>query len=451
MTSLPNARDKKRSFTICGQSLVALGFSLALLAGCATTDPSPTTPIFRGDERPESTRPDRPAPPKPREEIEDVQPEPEDTNIKPYASVIPRHLQGLDPTGIENLSEIAILLPLSSSNAGVRKQAESILAGAEMALFQAGIENVILIPKDTSGIQSTTREVAIEALKEGADAFIGPVFAENVAVVQEIAAPNNIPVLAFSTNNQVAGNGVYLVSLPLEEEIKRIVDWASLNGVTQFAMFGPANSYGYKVESALRFEVSLRNGSVIKTEFYDPNEPSPTEAAKRLAQTLIETDKYFPGEVAVLIPEQGTRLRSVAPLLPYYDVDIKTVKLLGTGLWNSADVWREPTLEGGVFAAPDPTAVAQYNDIYRQITSQEPTSMSTLGYDATLMSLMMLSEGSLNRTSLERRDGFIGTNGLFRFKSNGTIERGLSVVQVTGKGGIRVIEPGIKTFQPDGF
>lgn len=451
MTSLPNARDKKRSFTICGQSLAALGLSLSLLTGCATTDPSPTTPIFRGDERPEPTRPERPAPPKPKEEIAEIIPEIENPVINPVASTIPRHLQNIDPEALSGLSEVAILLPLSSSNAGVRKQAESILAGAEMALFQAGLENVILIPKDTGGVQSKTRQVAIEALNEGADAFIGPVFAENVAAVNEIAALNNIPVLAFSTNSQIAGNGVYLVSLPLEEEVKRIVDWATLNGVTQFAMFGPANSYGYKVESALRFETSLRNATVIQTELYDPKEPSPTDSAQRIAQTLIETDKYFPGEVAVLIPEQGTRLRSVAPLLPYYDVDIKTIKILGTGLWNTSDVWREPTLEGGVFAAPDPTTVSQYNNIYQQINGHEASSMSNLGYDATLMSLMMLSEGSLNRASLERRDGFMGTNGLFRFRTNGTIERGLSIVQVTGRGDVRVIDPGKQSFEVDGF
>ncbi len=452
MTSLPNARDKKYSFTISGRSLAALGLSLALLAGCATTDTSPTTPIYRGEERPESTRPERPEPPKPKEEVKENQiPELQQSEINPVGSVIPRHLRGLDPAAFEGMSEIAVLLPLTSSNAGVRKQAESILAGAEMALFQAGIENVILIPKDTGGVQSKARQAAIDAINEGADAFIGPVFAQNVSAVNEIASRYSIPVLAFSTNGQVAGNGVYLVSLPLEEEVKRIVDWATLNGITQFAMFGPANNYGYKVESALRFEASLRNTTVIKTELYDPKNPSPTDAAKRLAQTLIEADEYTPGEIAVLIPEQGTRLRSVAPLLPYYDVDIKSVKLLGTGLWNSSQVWREPTLEGGVFAAPDPSALSQYKDIYKQINGAEASSMSSLGYDATLMTLMMLSEGSLNRLSLERRDGFIGTNGLFRFKTNGTIERGLSVVQVTGRGDIRVIDPAQTTFEPDAF
>ncbi len=436
-------------FTLSGQTLVTLGLSLALLAGCATTDPRPSTPIYRGDERPESTRPDRPEPPKPKEEV--IIPKEDPKPMGPVASTIPRHMSGIDPENFDNLSEIAILLPLSSSSAQVRKQAEGILAGAEMALFQAGIENVILLPKDTGGVQSKAREVAIEALNEGADAFIGPVFAENVSVVNEIAAPNNIPVLAFSTNNTVAGNGVYLVSLPLEEEISRIVDWATLNGVTQFAMLGPANGYGYQVESALRFEASQRNASVIKTELYDPKEPSPTAAAERIAQAVILADEYAPGEIAVLIPEQGTRLRSVAPLLPYYDVDIKSIRLLGTGLWNTTDVWREPTLKGGVFAAPDPTAVSQYKSIYSQINGEKASSMSALGYDATLMSLMMLSENSLNRASLERQDGFMGTNGLFRFRPNGTIERSLSVVQVTGDGSVRVIEPGKSSFDVDGF
>jgi ABC-type branched-subunit amino acid transport system substrate-binding protein len=289
-------------------------------------------------------------------------------------------------------------------------------------------------------------------MQEGASAFIGPIFAQNVAAVKEVTSLNNIPLLAFTSNTSVAGDGVYLVSKPLEEEVAKIVDWAALSGITKIAMFGPANSYGYKAETVLRYEAALRNMTVLSTEMYSPQEATPTASAQRLAQTLVIAQKETPGEIAVLIPEQGTRLRSVAPLLPYYDVDINAVKFLGTGLWNSSDVWREPTLRNGVFAAPDPTPVTQYNDVYGQITGQKATTLSSLGYDATLMTLAMLAQGNLNTASIERPDGFIGTNGLFRFRNDGTIERELSVLQVTGRGDVKVVSSAKTSFgSGDGF
>ena len=218
-----------------------------------------------------------------------------------------------------------------------------------------------------------------------------------------------------------------------------------------FAMFGPDNRYGQRVEDALRYEAALRGGVVIKSVRYDPSEPSPTQSAKLLAETVNIANEYTPGEIAVLIPERGVRLRSVAPLLPYYDVDINTVKLLGTGLWNTSEVWREPTLRGGVFPAPDPNVVNNFKTDVSNTKGDLKSELAPLGYDAAMMIIAMQREDAVNRPSIEREDGFIGVNGLFRFREDGTVERGLSVLQVVGDGRVRIIDSAIMSFEPSSF
>lgn len=450
-----NARQSKG---LSMKVFITLAAGLLTIAGCASTPTRPTTPVYTGEERPTPTRPDRPDAPEPEQPTEE--PETDTGDIEPVTPEIslvqPRHFYAGQetytlPTEQDEVFPIAVLLPFSSTNAAARREAEGLLAGIEKALFDIGASNIVLLPKDTAGVPETAVAVADEAISQGAKAFIGPLFSHNIKAVSTAAWRANVPVLGFSSDKNSGGNGVYLMSIPVEEEISRIVDWASLQGVTQFAMFGPDNRYGQRVEDVLRYEAALRGATVIKAVRYDPNEPSPTQDAKLLAETVNIANEYTPGEIAVLIPERGVRLRSVAPLLPYYDVDINTVKLLGTGLWNTSEVWREPTLRGGVFPAPDPNVINNFKSDVGTAKGDLKSELAPLGYDAAMMVIAMQREDAVSRSSIERQDGFIGVNGLFRFRLDGTIERALSVLQVVGDGRVRIIEAAPMTFEPDSF
>ena len=53
---------------------------------------------------------------------------------------------------------------------------------------------------------------AQQALDEGAEIILGPLFAQSVGVVAQVARTRNMPVIAFSTDANVASRGVYLLS-----------------------------------------------------------------------------------------------------------------------------------------------------------------------------------------------------------------------------------------------
>jgi ABC-type branched-subunit amino acid transport system substrate-binding protein len=58
---------------------------------------------------------------------------------------------------------------------------------------------------------------AQQLLAQGAEIIVGPLFGPSVSAVAPIARDRGVPVLAFSTERSVAGNGVYLLSLPAAE------------------------------------------------------------------------------------------------------------------------------------------------------------------------------------------------------------------------------------------
>jgi branched-chain amino acid transport system substrate-binding protein len=153
-----------------------------------------------------------------------------------------------------------------------------------------------------------------------------------------------------------------------------------------------------------------------------------------------------PGKVAVLIPESGVQLRTVASLLPYLgNLNLREIKFLGTGMWNDPEVWRESALDGGAFPAPDPTAAADFERRYQATFGEAPPRLASFGYDAGALAATLASNERLDAAMIQRVQGWSGVNGLFRFLPDGSVERALAVMQLQG-GGAKIVSPPIKEF-----
>jgi hypothetical protein len=75
---------------------------------------------------------------------------------------------------------------------------------------------------------------------------------------------------------------------------------------------------------------------------------------------------------------------------------------------------------------------------------------ATLAYDAvTLVAALAKSQGAKGFTDemLTSPSGFTGVDGLFRFRPDGTNQRGLAVLRVSPTGG-QIISPTPKGFTP---
>jgi len=146
-----------------------------------------------------------------------------------------------------------------------------------------------------------------------------------------------------------------------------------------------------------------------------------------------------------MLPEGGTALRSLAPLLPFYDVDPADVQFLGTGLWHREDTVREPALNRGIFAGPDQNARQRFLDEYTQKFGDEASRLSSLAYDAVTIGAYAADGKPAGRhPRLQGGTGFYGVDGLIRFNNNGTPDRGLAVYQIQN-GKFVIIDPAPRT------
>ncbi len=336
---------------------------------------------------------------------------------------------------------IGLILPLSAQgNAGVA--AQSMKNAAEMALAEFKATNVQLVVKDDGGTPQGAQAGAQQAINEGAEIIIGPLFAQSVSAVGQVARSRNIPVIAFSTDASVAARGVYLLSFLPESDVRRIVDFAVSRGKRSFAALLPDNAYGTVVEAAFQQEVSRRGGRVVALEKYPIDTNRMTEAARRVAQAANQADSIF-------IPDGADAVPQVVQALAAGGVNLKRVQLLGTGLWDDPRIFSTPVLDGGWYAAPESAGFRNFSARYRARYGQDPVRTATLAYDATALVAALVKTQGTQRFSeqvLTNASGFAGIDGVFRFLPQGTNERGLAVLRVTPTGG-QVVSPAPKSFQ----
>jgi len=333
-----------------------------------------------------------------------------------------------------------LILPLSAAgNAGVAGQ--SMRNAAEMAVAEFNNPNIQLLLKDDGGTAEAARLAAQQALDEGAEIILGPLFAQSVSVVGQMARSRNIPVIAFSTDANVASAGVYLLSFLPESDVERIVQYAASTGKRSYAALIPDNPYGIVVEAAFKQAVARRNGQIVALERYPHDKAALAGPIRTVAQAAVRADALF-------IPDGGDSVPDVAQGLITAGLNMKKIQLLGTGLWDDSRISANPALDGGWYAAPDGAGYRGFAERYRARFKQEPTRTATLAYDAVALIAALVKTQGTQRFStavLTNPSGFTGIDGLFRFKADGTNERGLAVLKVTPSGS-QIIAPPPKSF-----
>jgi len=337
---------------------------------------------------------------------------------------------------------VALILPLSApGNAGVA--ALSMKNAAEMALAEFKNPNIQLLVKDDAGNPQNAQAAAQQAIGEGAEIIIGPLFAQAVSAVGVVARQRNIPVIAFSTDASVASRGVYLLSFLPETDVRRIVEYQISRGKRSFGALLPDNAYGTVVQAAFQQDVASRGGRVLVLEKYpgDPNRIA--EPAQRVAQVANQIDSIF-------IPDGADAVPQVVRALAAAKVNFNRVQLLGTGLWDDPRIFSDKDLQGGLYAAPAPDGFRSFATRYRARYNQDPVRTATLAYDAVaLVAALVKTQGEqrFSEQTLTNASGFAGIDGVFRFRPEGTNDRGLAVMRVTPNGG-QIVSPAPKTFRP---
>lgn len=348
-------------------------------------------------------------------------------------------------------TKVALLVPLSGANADLGK---AMLEAAQLALFNTDSERLTLVPRDTAGTAEGAANAAKSAVSEGAQLFIGPLLAAEVEAVKPIARDAKVNVIAFSTATQLAGGNIFLMGFQPRQEVVREVSFARDKGLSRFAALAPNSQYGHLMTDALRDAAGASGGTVVKVEYLDPRAADPSAAVKRLlgsapATAGAATAPPPPASAAfdaLLLPAGGAQLKQIARQLKDGGLDPQ-VRLLGSGLWDDPSIAGETALDGGWYAASPPEPRREFESRFQATYGHPPPRLASLAFDAAALAAVLGKSGEpFSHEAILNPSGFTGVDGLFRFTSQGLVQRGLAVLEIEPRGKV-VVSPAPRNFQ----
>jgi ABC-type branched-subunit amino acid transport system substrate-binding protein len=326
---------------------------------------------------------------------------------------------------------VAVIVPLTGPDGPV---GTSISNAAKLALLDTGEKSLRITVYDSAAAGGAAA-AAEKAIAAGNRLILGPLLAEDVRAAAPVARGAGVPVIAFSNDEGVAGDGVYILGFTPDQSISRVVAFARGKGMNSFGGLVPSGLYGQRAAEAFLGAVKKSGGKVAGVQSYERSQAAVTAAARRLGSQPM--DAVLLGDASVMAATAGAALKA-GP------------RRLGTELWGSdRAIGKNRALRGAWFAAaPD----AQFDKLvtrYRARYGKTPYRLASLGYDAVLLAVRSARSWPVGRPfparTLVDKDGFAGVDGNFRFGRDGIAERLLEVREVT-QAGATVISPAATAF-----
>jgi branched-chain amino acid transport system substrate-binding protein len=171
---------------------------------------------------------------------------------------------------------VALLVPQTGANADV---GNAIANATTLALLDTKAERVRITTYDTAlGAAAAARQ----AVADGNKLILGPLLSEDVTAVAPVARAAGVPVLSFSNDSSVAGNGVFIMGFVPGQSVERVVGHARTSGLRRFGALVPKSVYGDRAAAAFREAVEGAGGTLVAIEGYDRSATALSGAARRL-------------------------------------------------------------------------------------------------------------------------------------------------------------------------
>ncbi len=372
----------------------------------------------------------------------------------------------IDPIDIGK-TRIALLLPLTSGEAGLRQTAEILKDASLLALFDQRNPTIKLVPYDTEGTMQGTAKATERAITDGANVILGPLLSTNVEVAAVLSRQANIPMLTFNNRLDSAGNGVYVLGHSPRFEVETIMEYAMSKGLTRFAVLVPDDEYGEIILESARDTAELTGGQLTRVAYYNPTATDFTELTRDIAyfdgrrealRSRIEELEARDDEVAklalvqlrkketlggvsyeaILLPalDQFT-LRTLTAQLSQHEIDQPTVRFLGLSAWDDmGNLANEPQLVGAWYASHPDKGWNRFAKHYKNQFGYLPDNIASMGYEAVALSSILAGrdfQPDFSAEKLHFSRGYQGVRGLFRLNRLGFAERVLAIKQIGRK------------------
>lgn len=345
---------------------------------------------------------------------------------------------------------VALLVPGGSASGGEAVLASSLENAARLAIADLEGVRIDLRVYNTAGQAAQAANVAVQAVNDGAKIIIGPVFAQAANAAGVAVANRNVNVLSFSNNTSIAGGNVFVLGPTFQNTANRLVRYSVRQGKRNIMIVHGQDTAENTGRDAISRAIANSGASLAGVSAFEQSQQGVINAVSRIsreARARAAQSVFFTSGTSGALP-------FLAQLLPENGLDPASTQYIGLQRWDiPATALALPGLQGGWFAIPDPSLRANFQSRYTAAYGAPPHPIAGLAYDGIAAIGALVKAGkadALTRAALTQGSGFVGVNGVFRLRGDGTNERGLAVASIQNNQ-VVVIDPAPRSFGGAGF
>ncbi|MEZ7813961.1 MAG: penicillin-binding protein activator [Paracoccaceae bacterium] len=349
--------------------------------------------------------------------------------------------------------KVGLLVPSGTGQARDELLARSLensarLAIADLAAVQSNTV-IELMVYQTWGQPQKAAEVALQAVSEGVEIILGPVFSQETEAVGLALNGTNVNVLSFSNNTEVANPNVFVLGQTFNNTANRLSAFAVSRGLRLAMVVNDKTTAGELGRVAIEAGIVKAGGKLVGSLDYEFSQNGIIAAAPIITQTAQQNNV----QALFLTADTAGALPLLTKLLSDSGLGGENTRFIGLTRWDiPASTPLLASIQGGWFTLPDPILYQQYQARYEAAYNEPPHPISGLAYDgiAAIGALVSSGTNSLSTAALTQTSGFVGVNGIFRLLKDGTNERGLAIAEIQNKV-VNVIDPAPRIFARASF
>ncbi|PTV96376.1 amino acid/amide ABC transporter substrate-binding protein (HAAT family) [Rhodobacter aestuarii] len=345
---------------------------------------------------------------------------------------------------------VALLVPSGSGETNDEFLATSLRQAAELAISDLNGVKIDLRIYNTGAQPAQAAAMATKAVDEGAKIILGPVYSGSANAAAVAVADRGVSVLAFSNNTDIAGGNLFVLGPTFPNTANRMASFAVSQGKRRILVVSEQTLAGQVGASAIKTAVGRFGGSVAGEVSFPYSQTDVVNAVPQIASRV----KAGGVDALFITSDAGGALPLLAQMLPEQGVNPAVTKFIGLTRWDTPPAAMAlPGLQGGWFALPDPNLNERFSARYQTAYGSAPHPIAGLAYDgiAAIGALVKSrNPDPLGRAALTQPSGFVGVNGIFRLRPDGTNERGLAVAEIRD-GRVVVIDAAPRSFGGFGF
>lgn len=344
---------------------------------------------------------------------------------------------------------VALLIPHESQRGSDAALAASLENAARLAIADLDGVNIDLRVYPTGGQPERAAAAATAAVNDGAKIILGPVFAPAANAAGVAVANRNVNILSFSNNPSIAGGNVFVLGSSYNNTANRLAQYAVSQGRNRVMVVHGNNSSETRGRDAITAAVQAAGGTVTATAGFELSQNGVVQATPAISRAARSN-----GSNAIFFTSGGAgALGLTTQLLLDNGVSPASHQFIGLRRMDRpATMLTQPGVQGGWFTVPDTRLYSSFQDRYNAAYGSAPHPIAGIAYDGIAAVGALLKTGrndALTIPSLTRSSGFVGVNGIFRLRPDGTTQRALAVATIRD-GQVVEISPAPRSFGGSG-